>query len=286
MESVLREWFFGYFSTQPKEENKESEKKVLHMGYSVSPLLGCGAESQRYLATCKDGKKFALKLSKKSSGEREVSCLEKLAPHPNIVRVLDYIPSQFDDRYEFKIALELADASFDNVIGWWGQEKVIISNAHLNNIFEQLLSAYLHIKKNELLNHADFCDSNILYFSQKHILKISDFGTSVSVKKHDPLALRSLSRCLFNIIGRLHHECDAVTGKYCPRAFCKEKCFELIEQTPLTEGLTWFEKIDPSQKKLIIEMFKEEMKSDLDLQAFIDSFKREADLIPNPKQLS
>ena len=280
MEPMLKEGVFEYFSMAEKKENKESEKKVLHIGYSISPLLGAGAESQRHLATCYDGKKFALKLSTKSSGEREVSCLEKLAPHPNIIRVLDYIPSQFDVGYQFKIALELADASFDNVIGWWGEERVIINNAHLNSIFAQLLSAYLHIKKNDLIKHTDFCDSNILYFSQEHILKISDFGTSNLVRDYDPLALKSFSKCLFKIAGRLHHKCDAVTGKYYPRAVCKDKCFELMRQNPLTEGLVWYTQIDPDQKKLIIGMFKAEINSDCDLQAFTDSFKKKEALIP------
>ena len=117
-------------------------------------------------------------------------------------------------------------------------------------------------------------------------MKISDFGISDSVDDDDPLALKSFSKCLFNIIGRINHGCDAITGKYYPRAFCKDKCFELMTQNPLTEGLVWYTQIDADQKKLIISMYKEELKSNCGLQSSIDHFKRSAALIPNPKQLS
>ncbi len=264
----------------------EEKPKVLHRGFTIKVLPSQGARSICYLAQLTEtNEEFVLKKNSQELGKREVECLQALNPHNNIVQLLDFIPPTASNP-EYSIALELADCDLANLIGYWGEEKACITIGHMNNIFSQLLSAYLHIRKKGLLKHTDFSDRNTLYFSSGCRLKVCDFNSDLlDICQYDIHLLKSMSRLLFEIAHRIAHKCDAVTGKYYPAPMCKANCFKMFRESPNSETSDWKKLLSEKQVELTVKMNDGLLSSEKDIDTYQRLFTDGLDVLPNSKNL-
>ncbi len=267
--------------------SSEDNPKVLSCGFTVKLLSSQGARGECYLAQLTEtGEKFLLKKNLPQLGQREIECLEALNPHDNIVQMLDFAPSTISGSDYSLAALELADSDLANLIGLWGEEQISITVQHINNIFSQLLSAYLHIREKGLLKHTDFSDKNTLYFSSSSRLKICDFNNDFLDKyEGDVHLLKSMSRFLFRVVHRIAHNCDAITGKYFSAPICKDNCSRMYRESPNSEVSDWKKILSEEQVKLIIGMFNRSLSSEKDIYELQKYFVKDLHVLPHPKKL-
>ncbi|OQR97340.1 mitogen-activated protein kinase [Achlya hypogyna] len=154
--------------------------------YQFIAALGRG--SYGIVCSAKDsisGEKVAIKrvspMARKTSDAkhtlREISLMQCLGNHPNIVRIKDMCVNVTDD--ELYIIMDFMDTDMHRVI----QSSQALSDSHYRYFLHQVLRGVKHMHDNGVL-HRDLKPGNILVTKSCQV-KIADFGLARSFKKHD-----------------------------------------------------------------------------------------------------
>ena len=228
--------------------------------YKVMHLIGKGANGKCHVAKKHDVDEYiAVKSTKKDLGCYEVECLKQLNPHTNIVRLLGFQDTA-SSYYPYQIALELADCDLADMTGLFGIDSITLKPDQIAHIFKNIVAGYLHIRDRNLLDYADFDDSNTLYFSKDCRFKISDFNNKIKIDT-DPERLKSLSDTLYKTASRFSHKCKAIQTTN-QRAVCKPFCLDANTSTPLLSKNNWQSVLTKRETEIVLKMF--EMKTSFD----------------------
>ena len=145
-------------------------------GYNLKVKIGYGSYSQVWKCTDKDNNLFAMKIYKKgksysNSGLKEISILNKLRKHPNIITL--YKNFKYDDH--IILILELLG---DNLYNVYKNKKCMDINI-VKIMIKQLVDALIYMKCHDI-THCDIKPENILFyvFKGEPCFKLIDFGCS------------------------------------------------------------------------------------------------------------
>jgi hypothetical protein len=193
---------------------------------AVVEYIGSGSNGRVYKIS-NNNTNYALKII--YDGNNELNILNILSKQPNkhknIINTFDYITIDGIDKYG--MIFECMDTDLNNVI----RSNQFLSNSHIRHICKQILDGLEYIHSLNII-HADIKPSNILINCSNCLIKIADFGISVSVNDY-----------IYNKEMPIH---IATRWYRAPEIILCEKysynidiwsfgcvCYELVERTPL-----------------------------------------------------
>ena len=142
--------------------------------------------------------------------ERQLDFLKELE-HDNIVCYHDYERNETETGIEIHIIMEYFEMDLPHFLERYKNEKKL-KYLPLNlvaNISRQILSGINYLHKNKII-HRDLKPENILLNYDEKIMKISDFGTSLQIKKNENTIMKR------SILGTINYMSpETIFGKKC-----------------------------------------------------------------------
>jgi len=175
--------------------NKDAQLKVVNQ-YRIVKQIGRGSFGEVFLATTRDGTRYAMKMLRKSALRRqrqgqfgsaldnvkaEIALMKKIR-HPNCVQMIEVIDDESAD--EVFIILEFVDGGSSQATGRDGRQVPLKEGliwSHLRHLVVGL--EYLHMNG---IAHRDIKPDNLLVSKREgNMLKIGDFGTALFTEAGD-----------------------------------------------------------------------------------------------------